>query len=75
MTSLLYDIFGLFICGSGIYFLVRSAGQLDVGEILSGIVTAAVGLLVLRTGVELIKVGAAARVAERRSESGRQTPG
>jgi len=65
VASLVYDILGIATTGAGVYFLWRGLGSLESADYLTGLVGVLVGLFVLRAGLELLKVGAAARVAAR----------
>jgi len=74
VVSLLYDILGIATTGAGGYFLWRGLGSLESADYMTGLVGVLVGLFVVRAGLELLKVGAAARVAAR-SEAAEEVPG
>ncbi len=61
--ALLYEFFGLVVLVGGVYFLWRGVGGLETGSLVSGLLTLVIGIIVFRSGLELVKVGAATRVA------------
>jgi hypothetical protein len=61
--ALVYDLLGLASGVGGVYFLVRGVGALEKGSLVAGLVSIIIGLIVFRSGLELLKVGAASRVA------------
>ena len=75
MTSLVYDILGAAGAGAGVYFLWRGLRSLEAIDYLTGLVSVLVGLLVLRSGLELLKVGAATRVVARAGSAQATTAG
>jgi hypothetical protein len=69
MLYLVYDFLGLVTAGGGIYFLWRGSQTLEAGSLVAGLLTMIAGFLVFRSGLELIKVGAASRVVASRGQA------
>lgn len=67
MNMLIFGLLGLAAAGGGGYFIWRGVVAMEAGGLVSGLVVAVIGLLVFRSGIELMKVGAAAQAASKNS--------
>ena len=66
MRAQIYDVVGMgFILGSG-YFFYRTVGFLAHADYVAGMLGLIVALLVVRAGVDVARLGVAARGEERR---------
>ncbi len=72
MGRYVYDALGITVAGFGIFVLFRAVMMLDVGAIIEGVLTALIGVTLFRSGLELIKVGAAVRVSLPQKETGEE---
>jgi hypothetical protein len=63
MTAWMYDVSGVIVGALGTYFMFRGIRTLEAGGLVSGLVALLIGLSVFRSGLGLLKVGAASRVA------------
>jgi len=65
--SLLYDLSGLVVMAGGGYCLWYGITALDQSSFSSGLAALLIGLFVFRSGMELVRTGAASRVVARQN--------
>ncbi len=69
MRAKLYSVLSLLLIGLSIYFFFRTLTFLTSKDYVGGLVTALIGFIVIRFGVELSRVAIVADVEEQSSQS------